>query len=125
LVGFLVYNFNPASIYMGDSGSLFIGFFLASTALLQISSGRSRSLLSVLAVPVLLLLIPIFDTTLVTVLRKLAGRAISQGGRDHASHRLVAMGLSERQAVLLLYGLAALSGLTGLYALNAPLDVSL
>src|SRR6201984_8027 len=96
---------------MGDCGEMFVGFFLASAALLHVSGGRSQGLFAVLAVPVLLLVIPIFDTTLVTVLRKLAGRAASQGGRDHASHRLVALGLSERSAVGLLYALAMLSGL--------------
>jgi UDP-GlcNAc:undecaprenyl-phosphate GlcNAc-1-phosphate transferase len=126
LVGFLAYNFNPASIFMGDCGSLFIGFFLASAALLMnISGGRARGLLPVLATPVLLLVIPIFDTTLVTVLRKLAGRAVSQGGRDHASHRLVALGLSERKAVGLLYALAALSGLVALFVRQAPPDLGL
>ena len=78
LVGFLlVYNSHPATIFMGDCGSLFIGFFLASSALLEMDSGRSRSFLPVLAVPVLILVIPIFDTTLVMVLRKLAGRPAS------------------------------------------------
>lgn len=110
LIGFLLYNSHPASIFMGDCGSLFIGFFLASTALLTSTSGRTRSFLPVIAVPVLTLVIPIFDTTFVTLLRKLSGRAASQGGRDHTSHRLVALGLSERRAVWLLYGLAALAG---------------
>src|SRR5205823_5877022 len=64
-------------------------------------------LLSVVAVPVLLLMIPIFDTTLVTALRVLSGRRPSQGGRDHTSHRLVAIGLSERTAVMVLWTLAA------------------
>src|SRR5206468_3978477 len=92
LLGFLIYNSHPASIFMGDSGSMFIGFFLASAALINVSGGRSRSLASVLAVPILVLFIPIFDTTFVTILRKLSGRAASQGGRDHTSHRLVALG---------------------------------
>ncbi|MGH9906690.1 MAG: glycosyltransferase family 4 protein, partial [Pyrinomonadaceae bacterium] len=104
LLGFLVYNSTPASIFMGDCGSLFIGFFLASTALVNVSGGRSRSFLPVLAVPILVLFIPIFDTTFVTVLRKISGRAASQGGRDHTSHRLVALGMSERHAVWMLYG---------------------
>jgi UDP-GlcNAc:undecaprenyl-phosphate GlcNAc-1-phosphate transferase len=125
LLGFLVYNFNPASIFMGDCGSLFIGFFLGSAALMGVTGGRVRGLLPVLTVPVLLLLIPIFDTTLVTVLRKLAGRPASQGGRDHTSHRLVALGLSERRAVGLLYGLAVLSGLMALFVRRAPADISL
>ncbi len=111
LLGFLVFNFNPASIFMGDCGSMFIGFFLASAVLLnQGEGGRSRSIFSVLAVPVLILFVPIFDTTFVTLLRKLWGRSASQGGRDHTSHRLVALGLSERNAVILLYALAALGG---------------
>ncbi|MEA2174286.1 MAG: UDP-GlcNAc:undecaprenyl-phosphate/decaprenyl-phosphate GlcNAc-phosphate transferase [Blastocatellia bacterium] len=124
LVGFLVYNFNPASIFMGDCGSMFIGFFLASTALMAVTGGRSRSFLPVLAVPILILFIPIFDTTFVTVLRKLAGRAASQGGRDHTSHRLVALGMSERRAVLMLYGFAALSGLLALVVRHMQFDVS-
>jgi UDP-GlcNAc:undecaprenyl-phosphate/decaprenyl-phosphate GlcNAc-1-phosphate transferase len=115
LLGFLVYNFNPASIFMGDCGSLFIGFFLAATTLRYVSSdGGPRDLPAALAVPVFLLFVPIFDTTLVTVIRKLSGRPISQGGRDHTSHRLVALGLTERGAVVLLYGLAAVSGVLAL-----------
>jgi UDP-GlcNAc:undecaprenyl-phosphate GlcNAc-1-phosphate transferase len=125
LLGFLVYNTNPASIFMGDCGSLFLGFFLGGAALLDLSPGRSRSFLPVLAVPVLILFIPIFDTLFVMVLRKLAGRPVSRGGRDHTSHRLVALGLSERRAVWLLYGLAALSGLLGILVSNLPVDVGL
>jgi len=125
LLGFLVYNSNPASIFMGDCGSMFVGFFLASSALINVSGGRSRSFLPVLAVPILVLFIPIFDTTFVTVLRKLSGRAASQGGRDHTSHRLVALGMSERKAVLMLYGFAALSGLLAILVQRARLDISL
>jgi UDP-GlcNAc:undecaprenyl-phosphate GlcNAc-1-phosphate transferase len=125
LLGFLVFNSNPASIFMGDCGSMFVGFFLASSALINVSGGRSRSLLPVLAVPILVLFIPIFDTTFVTVLRKLSGRAASQGGRDHTSHRLVALGMSERHAVWMLYGFAALSGVLAILVQRARLDVSL
>jgi UDP-GlcNAc:undecaprenyl-phosphate/decaprenyl-phosphate GlcNAc-1-phosphate transferase len=125
LLGFLVYNSNPASIFMGDCGSMFVGFFLASSALINLSGGRSRSLVPVLAVPILILFIPIFDTTFVTVLRKLSGRAASQGGRDHTSHRLVALGMSERHAVLMLYGFAALSGVLAILVQRTRLDVSL
>ena len=125
LLAFLIYNSNPASVFMGDCGSMFVGFFLASLALVNLSGGRSRSFLPVLAVPILILFIPIFDTTLVTVLRKLSGRAASQGGRDHTSHRLVALGMSERNAVLMLYGFAAMSGLLAIVVQRARLDVSL
>jgi UDP-GlcNAc:undecaprenyl-phosphate GlcNAc-1-phosphate transferase len=110
LLGFLIFNFNPASIFMGDCGSMFIGFFLASTVLQSQFGGRSRHILAVLAVPVLTLFVPIFDTAFVTILRKMRGQPASQGGRDHTSHRLVALGLGERSAVLLLYGLAVFSG---------------
>jgi len=125
LLGFLVYNSNPASIFMGDCGSMFIGFLLASATLLSSTGIQSRSFLPVLAVPVLILFIPIFDTTFVTLLRKLSGRAASQGGRDHTSHRLVALGLSERHAVWLLYGFATFSGLLALFVQRKHLDISL
>ncbi|HZT71187.1 MAG TPA: hypothetical protein VFC10_15760 [Terriglobia bacterium] len=109
IAGFLVFNFHPASIFMGDCGSLFLGFMLGGMALLN-NWGRSRGLAAVLMTPVLIMLVPIADTTLVTITRILRGRPVSQGGKDHVSHRLVAVGLSERRAVLLLYGLTALSG---------------
>jgi UDP-GlcNAc:undecaprenyl-phosphate GlcNAc-1-phosphate transferase len=125
LLGFLAYNSNPASIFMGDCGSLFIGFFLAGTSLVGLSGGRSRSFLPVLAVPILILFIPIFDTTFVTLLRKMAGRAASQGGRDHTSHRLVALGMTERRAVWMLYGFAALSGVLALLVREARVAYSL
>jgi UDP-GlcNAc:undecaprenyl-phosphate GlcNAc-1-phosphate transferase len=125
LIGFLVYNSHPASIFMGDSGSMFIGFFLASSALINLPGGRTRSFLPVLAVPILVLFIPIFDTTFVTILRKISGRAASQGGRDHTSHRLVALGMSERRAVWMLYGLAAVSGLLAVSVRTLRPDVSL
>jgi len=125
LLGFLVYNSHPASIFMGDCGSMFIGFFLASAALVNIPGGRSRSIVPVLAVPILVLFIPIFDTTFVTILRKFSGRAASRGGRDHTSHRLVALGMSERRAVLMLYGLAALSGVLAIAVRQMKPDVSI
>lgn len=112
--GFLVYNMHPASIFMGDSGSLLLGFSFAAVTL---STGRQvpgrSDILSIIAVPALVLLIPIFDTTLVTVSRWVSGRRASQGGRDHTSHRLVAIGLSERRAVTLLWFLAAVGGSLG------------
>lgn len=113
--GFLVYNFPPASIFMGDSGSLMLGFSLAMLTLNNDGVRGSRAdVVSTIAGPVFVLLIPIFDTTLVTVLRLLAGRSPAQGGRDHSSHRLVALGLSERSAVFVLWALAAIGGTVGL-----------
>ncbi|MGH9820587.1 MAG: glycosyltransferase family 4 protein, partial [Pyrinomonadaceae bacterium] len=66
LIGFLVFNFNPASIFMGDCGSMFVGFLLSTTVLLNQTGGRSRGIVTILAVPVLILFVPIFDTTFVT-----------------------------------------------------------
>jgi UDP-GlcNAc:undecaprenyl-phosphate GlcNAc-1-phosphate transferase len=109
VLSFLLFNFKPASIFMGDSGSMFLGFMLSGLALLS-GAARFRSLTSVLLTPVLILMIPIFDTCIVIITRKLAGRPISQGGRDHTSHRLVALGVTERRAVLTCYSLAAISG---------------
>jgi UDP-GlcNAc:undecaprenyl-phosphate/decaprenyl-phosphate GlcNAc-1-phosphate transferase len=114
LLGFLVYNTHPASIFMGDSGSLLIGMSLAGLTLtLGSTITGGQNVLSVIAVPLLVLLIPIFDTTLVTVSRMVSGRPTSVGGRDHTSHRLVAIGLSERSAVSLLWLLAAAGGAIG------------
>ncbi|RPI53693.1 MAG: glycosyl transferase, partial [Acidobacteria bacterium] len=109
--GFLVYNLHPAKIFMGDSGSLFIGLNLAVLTLTHQADGFGTSnVLSIVAGPLLILLVPIFDTSLVTVSRILSGRSAAVGGRDHSSHRLVAIGLSERAAVAVLWVLAALGG---------------
>jgi UDP-GlcNAc:undecaprenyl-phosphate GlcNAc-1-phosphate transferase len=112
--GFLVYNLYPATIFMGDGGSLLLGFSVAAVTLSSAHQTAGRSdVLSIVAAPVLVLLIPIFDTTLVTLSRWFSGRRASQGGRDHSSHRLVAIGLSERRAVTLLWTLAAVGGALG------------
>ena len=113
LGGFLVHNYPPARIFMGDSGSLFIGLFLAGLALSPVP-GLSRSLAAVVAVPLVVLAIPILDTTFVTVSRLLEGRAVSKGGRDHTSHALVSLGVSEERALWILWGLAILGGGVGL-----------
>ena len=118
ILGFLVFNFNPASIFMGDAGSLFMGFTLACLTI----SGSSRhtggtgffNLASIISIPVLILFIPILDTGFVSIMRKLFRRRISQGGRDHSSHRLVAIGFSEKKAVLILYAFSVTSGLMAL-----------
>jgi rfaE bifunctional protein nucleotidyltransferase chain/domain len=108
-LGFLVFNFPRASIFMGDSGSFTLGFALAA---LNLSSGAaySRSAAAIFVFPVLVLALPIFDTTFVSLARLRSGRAISQGGRDHTSHRLVALGFSETSAVVLLWAVSAASG---------------
>ncbi|MGD2159035.1 MAG: hypothetical protein PVG32_19315, partial [Anaerolineales bacterium] len=123
VLGFLVYNFPPASIFMGDSGSMFLGFMLAAMAIARVP--RASNLLAVLGVPTMLFLLPILDTTLVTVTRILRGQSPVRGGKDHTSHRLIAFGLNERQAVLVLYGVALLSGVTGTVLETLDYGVSL
>ena len=109
--GFLIRNVHPASIFMGDGGSLFLGLTLSGLALDTGGLQADRSnVLSIIVAPVLVVLIPIFDTTLVTFARLLSGRRVSQGGRDHSSHRLVAIGLSERRAVGVLWMLSIGAG---------------
>src|SRR5579875_3034137 len=102
---------------MGDSGALTLGFVLAGLALMG-SRGLASDLFFALLVPLTILGLPIFDTALVTIARRLHGRPIVHGGRDHLSHRLVALGLSERGAVLVLYGLCAACGAFGLFAIH-------
>ena len=113
-LGFLAFNFHPARIFMGDCGSLFLGFLIAALALVVQGEASVGGPVAVALVPLAVLAIPILDTTLVTVMRSWAGRAVSEGGRDHTSHRLVRLGLSEPHAVLLLYGLSLASGAVSL-----------
>jgi len=100
-LGFLVYNFNPARIFMGDSGSLFLGFLLATVGLKL----RFENVTTVTwMIPVVVLGIPIFDTTLVTLSRLRRGlNPFTNPGKDHLSHRLVRLGLTHREAVLTIY----------------------
>lgn len=111
--GFLWYNFPRASIFMGDSGSMFVGSLLAGLGAAY-PNRASVSLVSVLFVPAAVVVIPILDTLLVTATRTLAGRSVASGGRDHTSHRLVAMGFSERQTALVLYAVAGMGGMVAL-----------
>ena len=111
-LGFLWFNFNPAKIFMGDSGSLFLGFVLSFLALSVQQNLNDASVFIIMVLPIALMVIPILDTSLVTIKRLISGRKIYMGGKDHTSHRLVAMGLTEKKAVLLLYGIAVVWGLT-------------
>jgi UDP-GlcNAc:undecaprenyl-phosphate/decaprenyl-phosphate GlcNAc-1-phosphate transferase len=110
VAGFLAFNFPPASIFMGDGGSHFMGAFLASASLFA-TPGMKARLVPAAVFPILILLVPIFDTTFVTLTRRLSGRSALVGGRDHTSHRLVALGTTERVAVLSFYVLACAGGL--------------
>lgn len=126
-IGFLHFNFPAASIFMGDSGSLFLGFWLGGITLTA-SHPYTKNYALLLAIPVIIMLVPIFDTTLVTLTRRLSGRPISQGGRDHVSHRLVAYGFSDHHAVLAIWGVSFLSGsvalLMAIYGENRLLGIA-
>jgi UDP-GlcNAc:undecaprenyl-phosphate GlcNAc-1-phosphate transferase len=114
-LGFLAYNARPARIFMGDSGSLLLGYLLAVLALgAQGAGGPIAGTL----VPVVVLAVPIFDTTFVTITRILRGQSVAEGGNDHTHHRLVRLGLSEGQAVLVLAGLSGLFGVAALLLLH-------
>ncbi|MBV8257384.1 MAG: hypothetical protein JO073_06145 [Actinobacteria bacterium] len=115
-LGFLPYNLRlrgKAEVYMGDSGSQVLGFGLGALGLAS-SWTVAGSTVATLLLPILVLAVPILDTTLVTVVRLLEGRSVTQGGRDHTSHRLVYQGLSDKRAVVLLAVVSAALGMTSL-----------
>jgi UDP-GlcNAc:undecaprenyl-phosphate GlcNAc-1-phosphate transferase len=115
--GFLPFNLRPkrsAAVFMGDSGSQMLGFALAALGLTA-SWKVAGTTVATLLLPILVLAVPILDTTLVTVVRLLDGRPVYQGGRDHTSHRLVYHGLSEKRAVVLLAVISAALGATSLF----------
>ena len=109
LLGFLNWNRPPARMFMGDCGSLFIGALLAGTSLVAVVNARV-AFISPVVIVVLVLVVPLFDTGFVLVLRRLAGRKTTKGGTDHVSHRLVSLGFSERSAVRILYLLGFVGG---------------
>jgi UDP-GlcNAc:undecaprenyl-phosphate GlcNAc-1-phosphate transferase len=110
LLGFLYWNRPKARLFMGDAGSLFIGAVVGGVSLVPILRG-GPAMFEHWALAGLVLVVPLFDTAFVLVLRRLAGRSATRGGTDHVSHRLVSLGFSERRAVRLLYALGAVGAL--------------
>ena len=129
-LGFLQFNFKPAQIFLGNSGAFLLGFLLAALTLLGGWGSREEPLKAVL-VPMLLVGVPLYDITLATLLRyknRVVGNlyeAIVYCGRDHLSHRLVALGLSERAAVIFQYVLGCLFGMIALSAKWMPMQAFL
>jgi len=105
--GFLPYNFNPATIFMGDTGSMFIGYMLAC---LSITGLFKAYAIVAFFVPFLLFLLPIYDLLFAAIRRILTGHSPMQADKSHLHHKLIALGLSQRQAVAILYCVAALLG---------------
>ncbi len=120
--GFLFWNYRPARIFMGDCGSMLAGFSLAALTIAG-PPAHTKAFAAGLFYPALTFTYPIFDTALVSVLRKLAGRPISVGGRDHSSHRLVLAGLTESHTVWILWMLTAAGCGIGLMAHTMPSGV--
>lgn len=110
-IGFLYYNFNPARIFMGDTGSMFLGFMLAGISV--IGAVKSAATIA-LIVPILALGLPILDTTFAIVRRARNHRPIFKPDKGHLHHRLLARGFTQKQAVLLMYVVSALFGLCAL-----------
>jgi UDP-GlcNAc:undecaprenyl-phosphate GlcNAc-1-phosphate transferase len=106
LLGFLLFNFNPASVFLGDCGSLFVGSVLASLTLLERYVSHASSTYFPVLMPVLVLALPILDTATVVVIRVREGRPIYIGDSRHLSHRLVALGMSRPLAVTTIYLIA-------------------
>jgi UDP-GlcNAc:undecaprenyl-phosphate/decaprenyl-phosphate GlcNAc-1-phosphate transferase len=111
--GFLVFNYHRARIFMGDCGSLPVGFAMGALTLAGPAPHKGM-LLAGFFYPALTFTYPIFDTALVSILRKLSGRRISEGGRDHSSHRLASLGLDQRQVVWILWLLTGFGSSLGL-----------
>ena len=111
--GFLAFNYHPARIFMGDCGSMLAGFTLSALTIAS-SEAHTKAFAAGFFYPALTFTYPIFDTLLVSCLRRLAGRPISVGGRDHSSHRLACLGIGERRVVGILWGLTALGSAIGL-----------
>lgn len=117
--GFLVYNFNPATIFMGDTGSLFLGFMLAAVGIKLRFPNNTDAITWM--VPVLVLGVPIFDTSLVVFSRLRRGLHPATPGKDHTSHRLVRMGFTQREAVMLLYLVGGMLGMVAIFVTQADL----
>ena len=111
LTGFLRYNFNPASIFLGDSGSLFIGFLLAA---LSITGGQKASTAVAVAIPLMAFALPVIDTGFAVARRFIAGRPLFEGDREHIHHKLLERGWSQRRVAFVLYGACATFGMLAL-----------
>ncbi|WP_277251467.1 glycosyltransferase family 4 protein [Peptoniphilus vaginalis] len=106
-LGFLPFNFNPAKIFMGDTGALYLGFMLSY---ISISGFLKQAAILMIFVPVLILGVPVFDTAFAMVRRKLSGKSMVEADKGHLHHRLLRMGLNQRQTVVILYSISAIFG---------------
>ncbi len=110
-LGFLPYNFNPAKIFMGDSGSLFLGFMLAGISVMGPMKGAT---VIATVVPMFVLALPIFDTAFAIIRRLVNGRPIMEADKGHLHHRIMAVGLGQKRTVLTLYGISGIMGVAAI-----------
>lgn len=114
ILGFLRYNFNPATIFLGDCGSLFIGFMLSALAL---SGSQKTPTIVAVAIPMVSFGLPILETSLSVLRRLISGRPVFSADREHIHHKLLQRGMSHRQVVIVLYGVSAIFALLSLFLL--------
>jgi UDP-GlcNAc:undecaprenyl-phosphate/decaprenyl-phosphate GlcNAc-1-phosphate transferase len=125
ILGFLRYNFNPARIFLGSSGSLLLGFLMATSTLLVNYIPLERNWLMPVLAPILIVAIPLYDTTSVVLIRLLQRRSIAEGDQSHFHHRLLRLGFSHRQAVMFLWLVAFSAGLSAINLVGASFRRSL
>ena len=115
IIGFLPYNFNPASIFMGDTGAQLLGFLLAA---ISIEGAIKSAAAFAIVVPILAIGLPIYDTLFAMIRRKINGKPIMQADRGHLHHRLLDLGLTQKQAVLVMYLISACLGAISILAME-------
>lgn len=118
LLGFLPYNFSPAKTFMGDVGSNFLGYTLATVSMLGMA--KTYTVMAII-LPIIILALPIFDTLFAIGRRVLSGKSIMEADRGHLHHRLIDLGLSQRQAVFVLYSIAAILGVFAIVLMKGPI----
>ncbi|MDF2839305.1 MAG: tagO [Clostridia bacterium] len=121
-IGFLPYNFNPAKIFMGDTGSLLLGYMLAVISIMGVL--KSAAALSIL-IPIFAIGLPIFDTLMAIIRRGLSGKSFMEADKGHLHHKLLDIGLSQKQAVLTLYSISAVLGFGAVVLVEATLKVAI
>src|SRR5437762_288242 len=123
VVGFLRFNFNPATIFLGDSGSLFLGFTLSALALAGQKQAKTPTLVTI-AVPLVSFGLPLMETLLSVIRRLISGSRLFEADKEHIHHKLLEKGLSQRQVVVILYAVSALYALLSLL-LRYPATVAI
>ena len=118
ILGFLPYNFNPAKTFMGDVGANFLGYTLAAVSMMGMA--KTYTLMAII-LPVIVLALPIFDTLFAIARRILSGKSIMEADRGHLHHRLIDLGLSQKQAVLVLYAIAAMFGIFAIVLMESSI----